>query len=67
MAHKLAGSSAVCGVSVMVTPLRALERRGREGQLAGADQLLAEVTQRLELSRRLLAEYLDEKGTGKPT
>jgi HPt (histidine-containing phosphotransfer) domain-containing protein len=61
LAHKLAGSSAVCGVNVMVSPLRALEQRGREGRLADADPLLAQMTERLELSRRLLAEYLAEK------
>ena len=61
LAHKLAGSSAVCGVNVMVPPLRALEQRGREGRLSDADQLLAQMTERLELSRRLLAEYLAEK------
>jgi HPt (histidine-containing phosphotransfer) domain-containing protein len=58
LAHRLAGSSAVCGVNVMVQPLRAMEQRGREGRLSDADQLLAQMTERLELSRRLLAEYL---------
>ena len=61
LAHKLVGSSAVCGVNVMVPPLRSLEQRGREGRLSDADQLLAQMTERLELSRRLLAEYLAEK------
>ena len=62
LAHKLAGSSAVCGVTAMVQPLLALEQRGRQRQLSDADQLLAQMTERLELSRRLLAEYLAEKG-----
>jgi HPt (histidine-containing phosphotransfer) domain-containing protein len=62
LAHRFAGSSAVCGVTTMVQPLRALERRGREGRLSDADQLFAQMTERLELSRRLLAEYLAEKG-----
>jgi HPt (histidine-containing phosphotransfer) domain-containing protein len=61
LAHKLAGSSAVCGVNVMVPPLRALERRGREGRLSDADQLVAQIAEGLELSRRLLTEYLAEK------
>jgi HPt (histidine-containing phosphotransfer) domain-containing protein len=61
LAHKLAGSSVVCGVTAMVEPLRALEQRGREGQLSDADQLLAQTVQRLEVCRRLLAEYLAEK------
>jgi hypothetical protein len=46
----------------MIEPLRALEKQGREGQLAGSDQLLTEATERLELCRRLLAEYMSEKG-----
>ena len=61
LAHKLTGSSAVCGVNVMLPPLRALEQRGREGRLSDSDQLLAQMTERLELSRRLLTEYLAEK------
>ena len=61
LAHKLAGSSAVCGVAAMIEPLRSLEKLGHEGKLAGSDQLLAEATERLELCRRLLAEYLAEK------
>jgi len=47
----------------MVQPLRALEQRGREGRLSGSDELLAQATERLELCRRLLAEYLAEKGS----
>ena len=62
LAHRLAGSSVVCGVTAMVQPLRALEQRGREGQLSDAGQLFAETVQRLEMCRRLLAEYLAEKG-----
>jgi HPt (histidine-containing phosphotransfer) domain-containing protein len=62
LAHKLAGSSAVCGLSAMMEPLRSLERLGRQGQLAGSDKLLADATERLELCRRLLAEYFAEKG-----
>ena len=42
LAHGLAGSSVVCGVTAVVPPLRALEQRGREGQLSDADQLLAQ-------------------------
>ena len=61
LAHKLAGSSAVCGVAAMVKPLRALEQRGREGRLSDADQLLDQTTDQLEICRRLLAEYLAEK------
>ncbi len=61
LAHRLAGSSVVCGVTAMIQPLRALEQRGREGQLSDAEQLLAQAVRRLEMCRRLLAEYLAEK------
>jgi HPt (histidine-containing phosphotransfer) domain-containing protein len=61
LAHKLAGSSAVVGVKAVIQPLRTLEKQGHEGQLAGSEQLLADATERLELCRRLLAEYMTEK------
>ena len=61
LAHKLAGSSAVCGVPAMTKSLRVLEQRGRDRQLSDADQLLARTTEQLELCRRLLNEYLAEK------
>ena len=64
LAHKLAGSSAVCGVTVMLAPLRALEQRGREDHLSDANELLAQVKQRFEVSRRCLAEYLQESVGG---
>jgi HPt (histidine-containing phosphotransfer) domain-containing protein len=66
LAHKLAGSSVVCGVNIMVPPLRAMEQRGRECRLSDADPLLVQLTERLELSRRLLAEYLAEKERWEP-
>ena len=62
LAHRLVGSSVVCGVTAMVEPLRALEQRGRDGQLSDASLLLAQTVQQLEVCRRLLAEYLAEKG-----
>ena len=61
LAHKLAGSSAMCGVKAMVAPLRELEKRSRAGDLEGADELFRQITDQLELSRRLLAEYLAGK------
>ena len=61
LAHKLAGSSAVCGVKALVAPLRELEKRGRAGDLEGADELFRRITDQLELSRHLLAEYLAGK------
>ncbi|MGD0515994.1 MAG: PAS domain S-box protein [Thermoguttaceae bacterium] len=60
LAHKLAGSSAVCGVKAIVSPLRALEQQGKEGRLSEADQLLAQASLRLELCKKALADYLQD-------
>jgi HPt (histidine-containing phosphotransfer) domain-containing protein len=60
LAHKLAGSSAVCGVKAIVPPLRALEQQGKEGRLSGAGQLLAQAGLRLELCEKALADYLQD-------
>jgi len=61
LAHRLVGSSSVCGVDAMVAPLRALEARGREGQLADAEPLVDEIARELGRCRALLEEYLNEK------
>ena len=61
LSHRLAGSSVVCGVTAMVQPFQALEQRGREGQLSDIAPLLAQAVRRLEVCRRLLAEYFAEK------
>jgi HPt (histidine-containing phosphotransfer) domain-containing protein len=61
LAHKLAGSSAVCGVNAMVQPLRALEHQACDGQVADGSQVYAQIVENLDLSRRLLAEYLASK------
>jgi HPt (histidine-containing phosphotransfer) domain-containing protein len=45
LAHKLAGSSAMCGMNDLVVLLRELEGMGHERQLAVADRVLARVTQ----------------------
>lgn len=66
LAHKLAGSSAVVGVKAMIEPLRTLEKEARAGVLTNSDQLLAETTERLDLCRRLLNEYMAEKGWRDP-
>jgi HPt (histidine-containing phosphotransfer) domain-containing protein len=61
LAHKLAGSSVVCGVNAVVTPLRALEQQGRDADLSNSDQTYTQAKEGLELAERLLAEYLAEK------
>lgn len=60
LAHRLAGASATCGATAMVGPLREMERRGRENQLADADELLDHIHGQLETSRRDLENYIQE-------
>lgn len=61
LAHKLAGSSAVCGLTAMIGPLRTMEKQGRKGCLDGADEVLKKIVENLEISRGLINEYLAEK------
>ena len=58
LAHKLAGASLSCGMSAMVAPLRALEARGRSGDLTGADDFMAQAVANLEVVRATVREYL---------
>lgn len=62
LAHKLAGSSVVCGINVIVGPLRTLEQQGRDGDLSGSEQTYVQAQESLELAERLLAEYMADKG-----
>ncbi|PYK68542.1 MAG: hypothetical protein DME45_06840 [Verrucomicrobia bacterium] len=43
IAHEFVGCSLFCGVEALTQPLRALERLGQQGNLSGADALLADV------------------------
>jgi len=43
IAHEFVGCSLFCGVEAFTQPLRALERLGQQGNLSGADALLADV------------------------
>jgi HPt (histidine-containing phosphotransfer) domain-containing protein len=45
--HELVGCSACCGVEAFTRPLRELERLAHEGDLSGAQALLADVRQKL--------------------
>ncbi len=58
LAHKLAGASLSCGMSAMVAPLRELEKRGRKGDLTGADEFLAQAVANLEIVRAKVQEYI---------
>jgi HPt (histidine-containing phosphotransfer) domain-containing protein len=44
--HELVGCSACCGVEAFTRPLRELERLAHEGDLSGAQALLADVRQK---------------------
>lgn len=61
IAHKLAGASAVCGVSGLVAPLRVLEQRGRDNRLDEAQALLDDIIQELSVCRDQLNEYVRHK------
>jgi HPt (histidine-containing phosphotransfer) domain-containing protein len=57
-AHKLVGASLACGMTAMVVPLRALESRGRSGDLAGGGEFLAQAATRLAQVRAAVQAYL---------
>jgi PAS domain S-box-containing protein len=57
--HNCAGVSANCGMVALVEPLRALERMGRENQLAGAATVNAQVCQEFERVKLFLQENLE--------
>jgi CheY-like chemotaxis protein/HPt (histidine-containing phosphotransfer) domain-containing protein len=59
IAHNCAGTSANCGMTAVIAPLRELERMGRENQLAGAAVLSAQVSSEFERVQLFLAENLE--------
>ena len=58
IAHNGGGTSANCGMTAMVSPLRELERMGREKQLFGAATLSAQVCIEFERVKLFLEEHL---------
>jgi HPt (histidine-containing phosphotransfer) domain-containing protein len=58
LAHRLVGASLSCGMSAMVAPLRELEKRGRNGDLAGADVFMAQAAANLEIVRAAMQAHL---------
>jgi len=58
IAHNCHGSSANCGIISVVAPLRELERMGRENQLSGAPQCLADVEREFDRVKIYLRENL---------
>jgi HPt (histidine-containing phosphotransfer) domain-containing protein len=60
LAHKLAGSSATCGMRSVVLGLRELERKAESGALADASAMLDNIKHHLEEARRFFADYFAE-------
>jgi CheY-like chemotaxis protein/HPt (histidine-containing phosphotransfer) domain-containing protein len=60
IAHKLAGSSAACGLKAVITPLRELEKKGKEGDLRRTGDLLDRIDQLLKSSDLALDRYIDD-------
>jgi CheY-like chemotaxis protein len=58
VAHNCAGTSASCGMTLIVAPLRELERMGRENQLPGAAALVDQVSHEFERIKVFLEESL---------
>jgi len=57
LAHKCVGSSANCGMTAILPPLRELERMGRSGRLTGADEACANASRQLGRIDEYLANY----------
>ncbi len=66
IAHKLAGSSATCGMTLMVPCLRTLETQAAAGELHDGPAALMEVQQNLEQTRNFLAKNLPALVQAKP-
>jgi two-component system, sensor histidine kinase and response regulator len=58
IAHRCVGGSMTCGMTVLVAPLRDLERMGNDGRLEGADGLSAKLTEELKKVTAYLREHL---------
>lgn len=61
LAHKLAGSSAACGITGLVSPLQTLEQLGRVPKFAKpeAEELLRSIQEKLAQAETLLYAYCD--------
>jgi len=57
LAHKCVGSSANCGMTAILPPLRELESIGRSGQLTGAEHPYADASRQLNRIKEFLIGY----------
>jgi len=62
IAHNCAGTSANCGMTALIAPLRELERMGRENRLAGAAVLSEQVDREYERVKLFLEVSLEQGG-----
>lgn len=58
IAHEFVGCSLFCGVEAFTQPLRALERLGQQGNLLGADALLADVRHKFPRVRNAFTQLV---------
>jgi two-component system, OmpR family, sensor histidine kinase TorS len=61
LAHRLAGSSGVCGATSAMNALRILERSGCQANWPAITKQFEQAMQEIESSGQLLANYLKEK------
>jgi len=59
IAHEFVGCSLFCGVEAFTQPLRALERLGQQGNLSGADALLADVRHKFPRVQSAFAQLVE--------
>jgi HPt (histidine-containing phosphotransfer) domain-containing protein len=63
LAHKIAGSSAMCGMNAMADLLREIERMGHERQWADAERVFARVEREFERIKAFFASNLKTTNT----
>ena len=66
IAHEFVGCSLFCGVEAFTQPLRALERLGQQGNLSGADALLADVRRTFPRVRNAFTQLVHTLETSDP-
>lgn len=63
VAHRLGGTSATCGMTGLVAPLRELERSGKAGCWPENEELLNEADRQHALIRAYLAAHVTQTGS----
>jgi PAS domain S-box-containing protein len=64
LAHKFIGSSATCGMTAILPPLRELESLGRSSRLTGAEQMYADASRQLNRIQEFLSGYSLQRKSG---